>query len=603
MNLRKNIIYNSTILVLAAAYLLNASSCASTKAAPTGGPKDTIPPVVTAFLPAENTTSFPIEKGEITLTFDEYVQIKDANKNIILSPPQKKAVKTRIKGKNVVVSFQEPLDTNQTYSLNFGAGIVDNNEGNPLYGLSYSFSTGKYIDSLMLSGTVVDAFSLFPIENATIALYLVAKDSTVITDRPDAIARSDKWGYFTVRNLKPLPYHVFAYTDGNTNNRYDQGGEQIAFLDTTITPTKVMKKDSPELQYYDPKDTLACLQRPSEMTLNLFTEKSPIQFIKEYKRFSRRGMGIRFNAENATIDSIGIKGIGKERLVTQNNITNDSLTVWIKGGNKIADTLLFSLKYLKTDSLGKLSPIVENLKMVAPYEKKENRRRDKSSKDDEKRKDLLEFDIYANNKSVEQEGIVLEFKEPLIDINLDIISFRMRNPKMVESDVKFTVEQDIPQITRYIIKPEMQFEKGNDYEIYFPTAAFRDINGYTNDSSVTKISLPTDDNLSSITFEMKNVDARYIVELVNPSRSQVFRKYIIDNDCDLLFPYLSAGDYSLRITEDKNKNGIIDTGDLLKRKQPEKVMLYSLDSGNDIINIAERTDLVQSIDLRKMFGK
>jgi len=603
MNLRKNIIYNSTILVLAAAYLLNASSCASTKAAPTGGPKDTIPPVVTAFLPAENTTSFPIEKGEITLTFDEYVQIKDANKNIILSPPQKKAVKTRIKGKNVVVSFQEPLDTNQTYSLNFGAGIVDNNEGNPLYGLSYSFSTGKYIDSLMLSGTVVDAFSLFPIENATIALYLVAKDSTVITDRPDAIARSDKWGYFTVRNLKPLPYHVFAYTDGNTNNRYDQGGEQIAFLDTTITPTKVMKKDSPELQYYDPKDTLACLQRPSEMTLNLFTEKSPIQFIKEYKRFSRRGMGIRFNAENATIDSIGIKGIGKERLVTQNNITNDSLTVWIKGGNKIADTLLFSLKYLKTDSLGKLSPTVENLRMVAPYEKKENRRRDKSSKDDEKRKDLLEFDIYANNKSVEQEGIVLEFKEPLIDINLDTISFRMRNPKMVESDVKFTVEQDMPQITRYIIKPEMQFEKGNDYEIYFPTAAFRDINGFTNDSSVTKISLPTDDNLSSITFEMKNVDARYIVELVNPSRSQVFRKYIIDNDCDLLFPYLSAGDYSLRITEDKNKNGIIDTGDLLKRKQPEKVMLYSLDSGNDIINIAERTDLVQSIDLRKMFGK
>ena len=154
----------------------------------------------------------------------------------------------------MIVSFQEPLDSSQTYSLSFGEGIVDNNENNPLYGLSYSFSTGSTIDSMMLSGTVVDAMSLFPIGNATVALYLQAKDSTVMTTRPDAIARSDKWGYFTVKNLKPQPYHIFAYTDGNTNNRYDQGGEMIAFCDTTVTPVKVMKKDSPELKYYDPKD-------------------------------------------------------------------------------------------------------------------------------------------------------------------------------------------------------------------------------------------------------------------------------------------------------------------------------------------------------------
>ena len=163
-----------------------------------------------------------VEKGEIVFTFDEYVQVKDANKNIILSPPQKKSVKTKVKGKSVIVSFQEPLDSSQTYSLSFGEGIVDNNENNPLYGLSYSFSTGSTIDSMMLSGTVVDAMSLFPIGNATVALYLQAKDSTVMTTKPDAIARSDKWGYFTVKNLKPQPYHIFAYTDGNTNNRYDQ---------------------------------------------------------------------------------------------------------------------------------------------------------------------------------------------------------------------------------------------------------------------------------------------------------------------------------------------------------------------------------------------
>ena len=130
---------------------------------------------------------------------------------------------------------------------------------------------------------------------------------------------------------------------------------------------------------------------------------------------------------------------------------------------------------------------------------------------------------------------------------------------------EYDIVRDSLEITKYVIRPKEQFIKGNDYELTIPMAAFKDINGFTNDSSVTKISLPTDENLSSVTFEMKNVDTRYIVELVNPARSQVFRKYIIDRDCELTFPYLAPGDYSVRITEDKNSNGIIDTGDLLSR--------------------------------------
>ena len=316
MIFKKETAYKIFTILLIAAYSLHTSSCASTKAAPSGGPKDTIPPVVAGMVPTSNSVSFPLENGKIEIEFDEYVVIKDANKNILLSPPQKKQVKTRIKGKSVIVTFTEPLDSNCTYSLNFGEAIADNNENNPFYGLSYSFSTGKEIDSLMLSGTVMDATTLFPIANANVALFLQAKDSTVITTRPDAVARTDKWGYFTVRNLKNMPYHVFAYTDDNTNNRYDQGNEKIAFLDTVVTPVKVMKKDSQELQYYDPKDTLACLSRPSEVELLIFKENPTIQFIRENKRFSRRGMGIKFNAADAKIDSIGIDGIANERFQT-----------------------------------------------------------------------------------------------------------------------------------------------------------------------------------------------------------------------------------------------------------------------------------------------
>ena len=609
MRTKKEIFYKIMTIVLVAAYSLHTSSCASTKAAPSGGPKDTIPPVVVGMYPANNNVNFPVKDGEVEIEFDEYVIIKEANKNILLSPPLKKQVKTRIKGKSVIVTFPEPLDSNCTYSLNFGEAIADNNENNPYYGLSYSFSTGNEVDSLMLSGTVVDATTLFPIANATVALYLQAKDSTVMTTRPDAVTRTDKWGYFTVKNLKDKPYHVFAFTDDNTNNRYDQGNEKVAFLDTTVTPVKVMKKDSPELKYYDPKDTLACLSRPSEIELLIFKEKSKVQFIRENKRFSRRGMGIGFNAADAIVDSIGINGIPDNMLITQRNITNDSLTIWIKDGIKVPDTLRVAVKYHKTDSTGILVPVVENLKMVAPAEKKQQRRGAKQTEDKgkdnnpEKRKDLLEVKVIADNKMVEQEGIILKFKEPLSQMHMDSITFRMKNPKMIESNVEYTLKRDSLEITRYVVRTEEPYIKGNDYTLVIPKATFKDINGFTNDSIETKISLPTDENLSTLTLEMKNVDSRYIVELINPARSQVFRKYIISGDCDIIFPYLTAGEYSVRITEDKNGNGIIDTGELLVRNQPEKVLLYKLNAGKDIINIEERTELVQTVDIETLFGK
>ena len=603
MKIKKEKIYSIITVLMVALYSIHASSCASTKAAPSGGPKDTIPPVIVSIVPGENTTSFPLEDGEIKVTFNEYVQIKDANKNILLSPPLKKAVKTRIKGKSVIFTFPEPLDSNQTYSLNCGQAIVDNNEGNPLYGFSYSFSTGTQVDSMMLSGTVVDAVTLFPIENATVALYEEATDSTVITTRPSAIARSDKWGYFVVKNLKPVPYHVFAYTDGNTNNRYDQGSEQIAFLDFPVTPTEVMRKDSKELQYCDPKDTLACKARPSQLELAIFAEKNTNQFIRDYKRFSKRGSYIKFNAADVQIDSFAINGINDERIIKQYNTTKDSLVFWIKGEGKIDDTLRLAMKYMKTDSLGVLSSFVENLKFVAPVEKKGGKKSDEErQKEREKRKDLLEFSVDADQTMIEQNGIILSFPAPVITFDTAKIAFTSKTPKLVESKVEFTVVDDSTEANTYIIRPTSEFIKGNEYSIIFPQATFKDVNGFTNDSTANRISLPTDENLSSITLEMKNIGTRYIVELINPQRSKTFRKYIVESDCELMFPYLKAGEYSIRITEDKNANGKLDTGDLLTRLQPEKVLLYKLENGKDVISVTERTDLVQEIDIEKLFA-
>ena len=139
------------------------------------------------------------------------------------------------------------------------------------------------------------------------------------------------------------------------------------------------------------------------------------------------------------------------------------------------------------------------------------------------------------------------------------------------------------------------------YMLIIPTATFRDINGFTNDSTQNKLRLPSDDKLSSITLEMVNVNARYIVELVNEQRTNVYRKYIINSDTELLFPYLDKGSYSIRITEDKNSNGLLDTGSILEKRQPEMVRLYKLESGDEIIKLEEKTDLLQTVDIKELF--
>lgn len=583
-------------------YSLHISSCASTKIAPTGGPKDTIPPVVVEEYPASNSLNFPLTKGEIEIVFDEYVQVKDAQKNILLSPPQKKNVKTRIKGKSIIVTFQDTLDKEQTYCLNFGGAIVDNNEGNILQGFSYTFSTGDTIDSMMFSGTVVDYATLFPMENVTVALYLNPSDSCVINELPDAVAKTDKWGYFTVRNIKPLPYAVFAFTDNNNNNKYDQGSESIAFLDTLFTPIEVMRKNSPQLKYYDMLDTLACLARPSEMDLYLFAEKPTRQYIKDYKRPTVRGAYVSFNAPNVQIDSFSIRGISDDKLIKQFNITNDSLSFWINEGGKLADTLLLGIKYHKTDSTGNLSPAVENLKLVAPIDKSKGKKRE-AADPNAPRKDLLTFTSVADASMVEQNGIIITFPEPLVNINLDTIEFTTTTPKQITSKVEYTFTRDTIEINKYTIRPAEEFKKGNDYKLYLPKATFRDINGFTNDSTVINITLPTDDNLSSITLDITGVEGRYIVELINETRNTLFRQYIINRDSKLLFPYLKEGKYSIRITQDKNNNTLLDTGNLLERKQPEKVLLYKLKDGNDVITLPARTDIEQSVDLMELFGE
>lgn len=572
-------------------------SCANTTTPPSGGPKDTIPPIITEIYPELGAVNIPVTKTKLVLGFNEYVTVKDA-KSLFLSPPLEKAPKYKLKGKSVVITFEGDLDSNKTYTLDVTNAIADNNEGNMFPGFTLVFSTGSKIDSMVVTGIVQDCNNLQPLKGATVMLYKDQADSAIFLKRPDAAVKTDDWGFFCLRNIQDTVYRLYAIIDENNNNKYDPDAEKVAFVDTLIRPVMMVSDSLPELMKYEMTDTVNCLARKQEYELNIFREKPSQQMIVNKERVGDRTAYITFMAPYAQVDSIWIKGVPQENLITQFNIVRDSLEIWVNDPKAQPDTFFLNVNYMKTDTLGMLNSFTEEIKLVNPNRKVLG----KSSRKDIKHEDTTAVvTITANPETIEQYGFEFEFKYPIVESAFDSLTFKYLNPKQEETVSTYTVEQDSLNIRKYIVRPKEKMLPGYEYFLKVPHRKFKDINGFYNDSTEVKVKLPNDDKLSTMNLVLSNVNNKYIVDLLNEKRNAVLRSYIIDSDQTLVFPYLKAGKYSIRITEDLNRNGIVDTGILLEHKQPEKVRFYKLEDGTFLIDIPEMMEIEQNIDIIEMF--
>ena len=302
-------------------------------------------------------------------------------------------------------------------------------------------------------------------------------------------------------------------------------------------------------------------------------------------------------APYAQVDSIWIRNVANDKLITQFNIVRDSLEIWVNDPKLQPDTLFLNVKYMKTDTLGLLNSFTEEIKLLKPKKSLAK----PTAKDIKKEDTTAVFTIDAKPENVEQYGFVLEFKYPIVESAFDSLTFRAINPRQQESKGKYKVEQDSLNLRKYTVRPVDKLQPGYEYFLKVPHRKFKDINGFYNDSTEVKVSLPNDDKLSSLTLALTNVNNKYIVDLLTEKRDRVLRSYIIEKDGKLLFPYLKAGKYSIRITEDINKNGVVDTGNLLEHKQPEKVRFYKLQDGTFLIDIPEMMEIEQNIDTGEMF--
>lgn len=579
--------------------LMFPSGCANTTTPPSGGPKDTIPPVLTKVFPLPGTINVERHKTKLRFTFNEYVKIKDAN-GIYLSPPQEKRPKAVIKGKSLEVSFENDLDSNTTYTLDLTGAIADNNEGNLFPGFTLVFSTGDRIDSLCTTGLVQDCNTLKPMKGITVMLYKDHSDSAVFLKRPVAAAKTDDWGFFSIRNIQDTFYRVYAVKDENNNNLYDPDNERVAFLDSLFRPSVVYNDSLYELKKFDMKDTALCMARKTDFEMNLFREKPSKQLIVKKERVGLRTAYLTFMAPDAVIHDMRIKGLPREKLISQFNPQRDSLELWVNDQRKMPDTLQLVIKYDKTDTLGVLKPTEETVKLSIGKELRAELMKLESTRNRKHEDTIAVMTTTADPTTVEQYGYQIEFKYPLIESAWDSLQFRSVNPRQQEARGKVRVVRDSTNLRHYNIYPEEALQIGYDYYLKIPHRRFRDVNGFYNDSTELKITLPNDEKLSSISLELSHVKNKYIVDLLTEKRDKVVRSFILDKDCTVVFPYLKAGNYCIRITEDLNRNNIVDTGLLLEHRQPEKVRFFKVDD-QILIRVLERAEMVWSIDMEEMF--
>ena len=573
-------------------------SCANTTQAPSGGKKDTIPPLIIDINPLPGTVGVPTHGATFVFTFNEYFTIKTA-RNIFLSPPLQHPAKSRVRGRNLIITFEDSLAANTTYTLNFNDAIADANEGNMFPGYTYVFSTGEQIDSMMMTGTVRDCNTLAAVKGATVLLYRDLADSAVLLRRPFAAVKTDDWGYFALPYIPDTTYRLYAIRDENNNNIYDPETETVAFIDSIIRPVLRATDTVPEILKYDMLDTVRCLARRSEHELKLFREKPTQQYIVNKVRTAERSAYLTFMAPGAWIDSLWIRGYRDDQVISQFNILQDSLELWINSRRAAPDTMSIYVNYRKTDSLGRLTPTQEVVRLpLAPEKRTYSKPIRRNLKHDDT---VCVYKLSVKPETVEQNGFELEFRNPIIWAQFDSIQFTAINTRQRRSRAEFTIEQDSLNLRRYILRPKDKLQPGFEYTMRLPHRIFRDINGFWSDSTQVRVSLPKDETLSNLELDLVGVDRKLIVDLMSEKNNQVLRSYVTDKDGTLHFPYLKEGRYRIRITEDGNRNSIVDTGSLLEHRQPERVV-FVIFSGSEYLSIPASVELSQSVDAGTLFS-
>ncbi|MGB3949212.1 MAG: Ig-like domain-containing protein [Bacteroidia bacterium] len=519
------------------------NSCAQI-VAPTGGKLDKEAPKPLKYEPLNGTTNF--SSKSISISFDEFIQLKDLNNQLIISPPLQYIPDIKTKNKELIIEFdkKEQLKPNTTYSISMGNAIQDIHESTPITNFSYHFSTGTTIDSMKISGKVESAFDTKAEKSILVMLYKNYTDSSTNKSLPDYIGKTKEDGTFEINNISAGTYKLIALKDANANYKYDSDNEKIGFVDTLINVTQ------------NPKNTIRLFEEPSKKT-----------FIKysAHNYFGKVLIVLNKPNENITIKPVNTPVNDKDIFIdfSKNkdsihywfrNIEKDSIYFQVNEGNTIIDTLAFKL-----------------IKKADAIKNSRNPLKFKLSNSPNK------------NQTIElNSDLVINFSHPIEPSTIEAL--KNKEIKLLIDSVLYVNSKNLfystAQNSGFIIKEKnnntekaFMFKENSKYSLFIEPGTFTDIFGLSNDSIQLNFKTREEKQYGSIKLKLNvsNKSKNYIVQLVDDKENIIRETYTTKTDA-IYFQYLLPKSYKLKVICDNNANLKWDTGNLQKSVQPEKVI-------------------------------
>ncbi|MBU1717976.1 MAG: Ig-like domain-containing protein [Bacteroidetes bacterium] len=509
---------------------------------PSGGPKDNLPPSLVAANPPVGTRNFSARKVEVE--FSEFIQLNNVTATLIVSPFLK-APDVKVKGKSMVFHIPDSLAANTTYSFQFGDAIGDFTENNRIPGFNYVFSTGDFIDSLSLKGTITDSWTIDPVKEAWVMLYDTDEDSLPMKKVPLYIAKTDAKGHFAFKNLKSSRYKVFALVDKNSNYLYDLATETIGFSDTLVSPyfDGRMKRDTGVAD----TDSLVVESKQNvfpPIEIAIFLERDTAQKLLKSSASGKWFVQLMYKEPVGRFEVISTS---HEDYILESNKGNDTLMLWLKwpvsdsvgfivktNGNRI-DTLTYEMKAPTGKGRG---PQNRPFRIVA---------------------------ILEGNYLREGQPLHLEFSDP-------IASFDTSNIVLFEDSLlvdSFSIEKaDIPRqlLINYDWNPKKK------YRVYIPDSSAVNIFDKKNDSTSISFSIRPNTYYGSINLTTKGNAGDQLIIYVLDEKGNTRREIVARIGEALKIPFLPPGVYKIKAVIDKNKNGRRDTGIYIEKLQPEQAL-------------------------------
>ena len=565
---------------------------------PSGGPIDKTPPIFMRSNPTPNAVN--VKDRKIEIFFDEIVTLKDPSTKIIVSPAQTEMPRMSALGRKVTVELVDSLLPNTTYTIDFSNSIQDNNEGNAIDNFAFAFSTGSVIDSMRVSGYVLDSRTLEPMQSVVVGLQSNLADSAFHKEKLQRVALTNDRGQFTIRNVSPGSYHIFALKDLDRDYKFGNPTEDIAFLDSIIVPS-IGSREAADTVYNDLNeiDTIMRATRPAyfpnDILLSMFNEDRKSQYLANNLRVDSTRISLTFAAASDTLPSLSIVGrndVPDQWYTLERSQTNDTLTYWIRPPHLVsADTLMVATTYLRTDTASNLSWGTDTLKFTFQRQKAKKKKKNEETDSLEQIR-FMELHPLANGIQEVYAPLLLQTGTPIERYSREAFHLQRKlqnDTTFYPAEIKSIALRD-STLSRRDLMLKVDWEPGAAYTLAVDSLAMTDIYGLQTKPLKVDFNVRKMEEYGNIVFNIPAVRDSAIVELLDGTEKIVLRAPVKSHRAELL--NLLPGKYYARLFIDRNGNGKYDTGNYDMHLQPEETVYYP-----GAINLKKNWDVEQTWDI------